>query len=235
MEELIKRLQDFRAGDMLDVACGRGEFLNLACYFRQVGKITAIDNDPRYKVDIDKLAETMDVEFKIMNAAQMKFEEASFDTVAISNSLHHLDNPNLVLKNMKRVLKKSGFFLINEMYDNDLTLAQNSHKLLHHFVAEIDRARGIVHNDTYSKDELVRLAKSINLSELEIFDYAWETDHVHNPKTIEHILAKMENIAKLYQNLADKDYYSSKQAKIESYIRKNGYAATPSLFIIAKK
>jgi ubiquinone/menaquinone biosynthesis C-methylase UbiE len=235
MEELIKRLQEFAAGDMLDVACGRGDFLNLAHYFRQVGKITAIDNDPRYRSDIDKIAEDMDIEFKTMDAAEMDFEDETFDTVVISNSLHHLNNPSSILKQMRRVLKKGGYFLINEMYYNDLTSAQNSHKLLHHFVAEINRAQGIVHNSTYKKEEIIRLAHSIHLSDYEVFDYAWQVKDVHNPDTIKQILQRMKSIANLYQDLDDKKYYSKRQAEIEKYIKKHGYASTPSVFIIAKK
>ncbi len=47
--------------------------------------------------------------------AHMDFPDDSFELVAISNTLHHIEDYDAVLKEMLRVLKPGGWFLVNEM------------------------------------------------------------------------------------------------------------------------
>lgn len=56
------------------------------------------------------------VQFLEMNAENLEFEDDSFDTVCISHALHHLASINKVITEMKRVLKKGGNFILQEVY-----------------------------------------------------------------------------------------------------------------------
>ncbi|HKK95750.1 MAG TPA: methyltransferase domain-containing protein [Anaerovoracaceae bacterium] len=52
-----------------------------------------------------------DINYMIKNAYNMDFEDDSFDTVIIMNSLHILKSPHLVLNEIKRVLKEDGLLI----------------------------------------------------------------------------------------------------------------------------
>ena len=52
------------------------------------------------------------VEFKIGDAAYLSFEDDSFDTVILGEILEHLNHPEKVLKEAKRVLKHEGIAII---------------------------------------------------------------------------------------------------------------------------
>jgi SAM-dependent methyltransferase len=160
-------------GKILDIATGNGYFLEfllqgIKSYDEAVG------------VDFKKTAgapfaetfkEKPKVRFAVMDAAALDFADASFDTVSISHSLHHLADPNAILKEMLRVLKPGGNFIINEMYrDGHQTETQQTHILLHHWLAAIDTLNGVVHNETYSRQQLLQFAEGLGLRQIETFD-----------------------------------------------------------------
>ena len=76
-------------------------------------------------------------------------EDNSFDIISLSNSLHHLENPKEIFAEMERVLAQYGIIIINEMISDGLSKRQKSHLKLHHFAAEVDRALGGTHNETF--------------------------------------------------------------------------------------
>lgn len=92
-----------------------------------------------------------------MNAEQLGYGDNTFDTVCISNALHHTPLESKVLNEMKRVLKSNGLFFINELFCDNQNEAQISHVMYHHFSSEIDRRLGIYHRQTYTKQEILDL------------------------------------------------------------------------------
>ena len=46
------------------------------------------------------------------NAEKLSFHDSSFDVVLISEALHHMFAPEKVIREVRRVLKKDGLFLI---------------------------------------------------------------------------------------------------------------------------
>ncbi len=111
------------------------------------------------------------VKFIEMNAENLDFEDASFDTVCIANSLHHLDNIPLVLSEMKRVLKPGGYFIVEEMYqDGAQSEAQRTGIMEHHWTAKIDRMRDITHHETLKRNQIIEVLIDLHLVNLEILD-----------------------------------------------------------------
>ena len=51
------------------------------------------------------------VHFSIEDAAKLSFSDQTFDAVIISNALHIMPDPELVLKNIRRVLKPNGLLI----------------------------------------------------------------------------------------------------------------------------
>lgn len=92
MDELKKQLAAYQAGQMLEVGTGSGKYIpTLLEIFSGIERITGIDTD----TDSLRQAEAAHashekIQFMQMNAAKMDFADQTFDTVCISNALHHL-------------------------------------------------------------------------------------------------------------------------------------------------
>jgi ubiquinone/menaquinone biosynthesis C-methylase UbiE len=170
--EIRKKLQGISGGRILDVATGNGDFINtlmkmLNNYDHFVG-IEISDTDLK---SAKKRFEGQAVEFHKMDARHLKFEDNSFDTVCISYSLHHLENIDEVLTEMKRVLKPHGYFLVQEEFsDGEQSDAQKTDILRHHWDSEIDSLLGIVHHRTFPKQKIKDIIESLQLSKLETFE-----------------------------------------------------------------
>jgi SAM-dependent methyltransferase len=141
-----------------------------------------------------------------MDAHHLTFEDASFDTVTISNSIHHMSDPKQVLAEMARVLKPGGHVIISEMVHDNLTEEQQTHALIHHWWAEIDLALGIPHYETYTRQQLIDLANGIGLSRCDLYDYADLTSDPHDAEQTEYLrghLRRYLDRAKDLPNFAD--------------------------------
>ena len=98
---------------VLDVASGPGAFV-LAIAPR-LNFATGVDLTP----EMLRLARAFQAEKKILNAAfacadadLLPFPDASFDLVSCQHAFHHITKPELVLKEMIRVMKPQGRLLI---------------------------------------------------------------------------------------------------------------------------
>jgi hypothetical protein len=69
---------------------------------------------------------------------------------------------------MKRVLKPSGYFIVQEEFsDGEQNDAQKTHMLQHHWGSEIDSLLGTIHHKTLPRQRIKDLVGSLRLSELE--------------------------------------------------------------------
>src|SRR3989304_4786817 len=155
-------------GKVLDVATGTGGFIHfLIDGLKDFDEITGVDASDRGGTAFAKaFKDKPNIRFGQMDAEHLDFPEAGFDTVCISNSLHHLSNLPRVLAEMKRVLKPGGHFLVSEMYRDGQTEEQLTHVLLHHWWAAVDTAQGVTHDETYTREQLVSITTTLNLHHL---------------------------------------------------------------------
>jgi SAM-dependent methyltransferase len=138
------------------------------------------------------------VRFEIMDGRSMSYPSASFDTVAISDSLHHFEDPSIVLLDMLRVLRPGGRLIVAEMYRDGQAPTQLTHVELHHWTAEINRASGAYHRNTYARAELTRMMDALRLDQVRVFDQSDLSDDPQDPATI----AAHEPIIARYLGLA---------------------------------
>jgi ubiquinone/menaquinone biosynthesis C-methylase UbiE len=181
--EVEFRLAGISAGRVLDVATGRGQ--NIAAIAESFGDYTEIIGIDNVSASIEAARDATSlkgVSFLEMDAAKMTFEDASFDTICISNSMHHMVEPEAVLAESWRVLKPGGLLVVSEMICDNQTDTQMTHVLLHHWWGDIDRLRGICHNPTYSRAELTRLVETVKPSSLEAYDYVDPTMDAFDPE-----------------------------------------------------
>lgn len=118
LEKLLNSIPVNRSSKILDVGCGRGD---IAFYLGKNAK-EAIGVD--YSKDAIILANSIKnnfplsvrkkVHFKVMNIKRMSFPDNYFDAVVCIDVLEHLykEEAEQALREIKRVLKKDGFFFL---------------------------------------------------------------------------------------------------------------------------
>ncbi len=183
LETLLGGMQDVRA---LDVGTGRGAFIqSLDALLGSYREIVGIDLTDRAQADFEKtFQDKPGIRFEKMDAGAMSFADGRFDLAAITASLHHLDDIDGVLSEMKRVTRPGGLILVLEMMSDDQTETQMTHVLLHHWWAAVDRARGIPHQETFTRQTILDLLDSLGCETLILSDQAQLDTDPLNPETI---------------------------------------------------
>ena len=148
MKRLSKALKDKRNAKILDVATGVGNFIGLIQEFTDdYNSILGIDTSETAIETASGNFSDSRITFEVMDINEPGLNNNSFDIICLSNSLHHLNDLPETLGKMKALLKEDGTIIINEMYADVEDEQQNTHVLLHHFWAEIDRLNGGCHNE----------------------------------------------------------------------------------------
>lgn len=217
------------AGRVLDVASGAGEFIHFIREFSDVESITALDpSEMSRKFIADQFP---DVDFILGTAEKIPAEDGSFDTVCMSNSLHHLPDIPTALGELLRVLKPGGNLIVNEMQrDTDDEIRRN-HVRLHHWFSVLDRKFGRFHSETFESAFIKSTIESLNLDNLIVLDYEWPVEDPHDKEeTTQKIAAIEKTIERLTAKPGLEDIFSEGRKIVES-IRKIGYAPAPSIFM----
>lgn len=192
-------LGDVSGGRVLDVATGTGSFVRfLLDGLRDHAEIVGIDANPeRGQAFAAAFGDRPDVRFVEMDAHHLIFTDGSFDTVCVSNSLHHFADPAPVLAEMLRVLRPGGHLVVNEMYRDGQSETQTTHVLLHHWWAAVNRLRGEVHRETYERVRIVEIAEGLGLADLRIVDLADQDENPHDPEATAELEAAIDRYAVL--------------------------------------
>lgn len=113
----VKYVRDLLGGShrrALDIGCGVGKFTRaLTAHFQEVA---GIDVKQRAIEDANKAAmeEGVKVDFRVASAEALPWPERHFELVVFSNSLHHMPDPALALREASRVLERGGQLYIME-------------------------------------------------------------------------------------------------------------------------
>jgi ubiquinone/menaquinone biosynthesis C-methylase UbiE len=124
-QTVMKLLPDLNGKKVLEIGAGRGDFsIWLANKFKNA-KITGTDFS-HAAIELAKLKtdrELTNLEFQVQNAEMLTFESESFDFIISCETMEHVLNPAVMAKEMKRVLKKDGMFILTtENYFNGMIL-----------------------------------------------------------------------------------------------------------------
>jgi ubiquinone/menaquinone biosynthesis C-methylase UbiE len=248
--EIGKRLQGISGGRILDVGTGSGDFIDtLMKTLKSYDFFVGIEISGKELESAKKRFEGQPVEFLEMDAKCLKFEDDSFDTVCVSYTLHHLQNIDKVLAEMKRVLKPGGYFVVQEEFsDGEQNEAQKTHMLQHHWGSEIDSLLGIIHNKTLTRQGIKDLVRSLRLSELEIFESEYAVRCLVCDKKFECQGKREVTIDQFAKEIDDDLRRLNEQVnsqviermrkdgeELKERMRKYGIASSPSLFLIGRK
>ncbi len=228
-------LNNIYAGKVLDIATGAGDFIEFIKNMNQLESVTAIDELERMGELIKKRYPEENIHFKKMNAHHLDFEDYSFDTVCISNSLHHFTDVNQVIQEAIRVLKKGGLLIINEMCSDELNPAQQSHDKMHRFVAKLDQKRGMSHQPTMSKMEISQIIQNTDLIEVDHCEFYFPIPESQQASVIERNINVLDQQLESFQNDPEILQLRNEADNIKEYIRMNGFTQATSLLFVLQK
>jgi SAM-dependent methyltransferase len=223
MLALKERIGSIDAGSWLDVAVGRGDFMKFAMgSFKSWNSVAGLDIDPESLELAQQAFINTPVILVMASALSMPFTGRYFDTVTMSNALHHIEDLPLLFSETARICKTNGLLIINEMLHEDNSEIEQSYMLYHKLISDIDIHRGHYHRETYTLKEMMTL---ISISEFHLVDYfihAEETGNVLNKAEIEAI---SDRLRKKVASLKGSDYYyfyENKAREVINYFLRNG-------------
>lgn len=238
-QEIDAAIRLISGGRVLDVATGMGSMIEwMARALKDYREIIGIDVIPlkdRPGLPSPSIFERENVRFMTMDAHDLDFEDASFDTVTISTSLHHLADPRRVLDEMMRVLKPGGHLILYEMYRDNQTETQLTHVYIHHFWSAVDTAMGVCHHETFTRQQLVDLVETLGLRTVKYYDYADLTEDPHKPETIETLHERLARTLERAQTLPSFADLQARGAEIGRRLDEVGLHWATSLVVIGEK
>jgi ubiquinone/menaquinone biosynthesis C-methylase UbiE len=241
------RLRELSGGRVLDVATGDGDFIRtLEQALMDYDSFTGVDVSEE-QIEMAREKETKGASFIAMNAEGLEFPDNSFDTVCIASSLHHLEDVERVLSEMRRVLRPGGSLIVQEMFsDGDQTEAQLSDILSHNLDADIDQALGVTHRRTFTRGEILGLIEGSGFKNLEVFEssryvkclFCEDRTRCDDPLdegiagfAIKEIEGNLERV----RGHPDYSRFRSEADEIMSRIKRTGSSAASILFIMGEK
>lgn len=108
LEKLIEYFPDLLSRSILDVGSGRGKFLIEA---KKAGSnAVGLEMNPAYIQQTEETALSSGVEVKVVSgvAEKLPFEDNSFDFVNMSEVIEHVEDPEIALQEVYRVLRPLG-------------------------------------------------------------------------------------------------------------------------------
>jgi SAM-dependent methyltransferase len=220
-------------GRVLDIATGNGGFIHFLLEgLQDYNEIIGVDNRERGRAAFEETFKGKpNIRFEIQNACQLEFTDSSFDMVCISNSLHHLDAVS-ALREMKRVLRPGGFMLVSEMYRDGQTETQMTHVLVHQWWGAVDQVNGVFHNETYLRNEILELVRSLDLVNEALYDL---NDLDSDPKDPA-ILAELGPVFERYiQRAEGRPDLQRRGEELRKRVEQIGFHSATMLTMIAQK
>ncbi len=230
-KSVLKRIH---GGLVLDIASGTGSFAAaMEQSFTNCSMIVAADTSEKSVKLVRKNLNSGIIVPVLTDGNLLSFQDGTFDTVAVSNSLHHLTDPELVLKEMMRTLAPGGHFIISEMFrGGDQTPAQQTHTVLHDWWAAVDSLNGIVHNPVFTRTELRNLIENTGLSSLEFYTVEDTGGDPFDSETI----AYLNSVLDSYEKRAGGSKTVIEQGELaRNHLEKHGFTGARALLAVGTK
>jgi SAM-dependent methyltransferase len=193
-----------------------------------------LDSSEKHVIAFERAFTGKPIRFIKMDAEKIEFPDASFDTVSISNSLHHMASLEQVLSEMKRVLRPGGYFIASEMFSDNQAETQMTHVELHHWWAAIDRAQGVSHNETYSHQQLLNILTGLGLIEISVETSCDLSPDPKDPETIKYLVDVTDQYLQRLEGLPGKDVLRIRGMELRQRVEKIGFHSATSLLFIGK-
>ena len=231
MPDLPKELSPVLKGVVLEVGCGRGELANLIVNeCKEIEKYYALDP---YLPELKKLNGINKINKLYANLDCKCIKDGIIDFIVLGNILHHTNEPELIIKLLKNKIKKNGKIIIVESVSDNLTIEEETLKEYHHFIGELDKELGFIHNLTYQTNEFIRL---IEQNEMQIERLIHIHEIKENTKNEDEPYYLQESInGRLNKLLPEvKIKYENRAKLIIENVKQNGIKRARQVFLIAR-
>ncbi len=117
---------------VVDLGCGTGIISQAIARFLTSGSIVGVDRSPSMVLAAQNRAqkqETTNLTFQVGSSEKLDLPSSSCDFVYARLLFQHLSDPQLTLREIKRVLKPGGIICIVDV-DNDWTMFQQTNRTL---------------------------------------------------------------------------------------------------------
>jgi ubiquinone/menaquinone biosynthesis C-methylase UbiE len=236
MNSLQQIFGDLSAGRVLDVATGTGNFVGtLIENVRAYSEIIGVDTNTRALDAARKNFTQANVCFQLMDATRLDFPDASFDTVSIAYSLHHLENPPHAFAEIRRVLKSGGRLVLAESYCDHQTETQLTNVYLHHWWAAIDTALGVSHRETYTRRQILDLVSALNLRDAVFYDYADLDRDPLDTQLLQQLDDRINQYSERAKNAPDAEALRARGEELCARLHAIGFHGATTLLVIGKK
>ncbi len=221
-------------GDLLDIACGGGAFSRkLADNLKSCQSVTGLDIRSGLEADFIKNVDVQNVAFVASPISDFLDSGRSFNTISVSNALHHLEDVEAVLGRLHVLLKPGGVVVISEMYADDLTPAQETQRRMHSMMARLHRVSGEFHRAPFTRAELDSMVRHAGFTVLHRFQVANTEARVRNDP------GESGGMADRFQNALDQAYPDGAPPEVVEEIKqikdraaKTGVAPPPLLILV---
>lgn len=234
MSILQRALNPLDGGRVLDVATGEGGFVRfLADMLSSYTEIVGIDADEAALETARASFDQENIRFVPMDAGRMDFPQASFDTVVISASLHHLADAPRVLAEMDRVLKPGGHLVVAEMHRDGQTEPQRTAVCIHHWAAEVDTALGVVHHPTLARQELIELVDALGVQNVKLYDF-FDTDS-DPQEAVEQVEDYLDRFLQRAEGAPNSAALKQRAEALRQRLHRGGVQREPVVVIVGRK
>jgi ubiquinone/menaquinone biosynthesis C-methylase UbiE len=233
MKQLIDFFQDRQIRTLLDIGTGSGDFLLVLKQAFPEADFTGVDPDS----DSLKQAKEShpDVSFQKMVAEKLEFADNSFDVVSISMALHHLPEIEKSFKEIRRVVKSSGWIIVSELFSDNLNPAQEVHKMFHHFRSKTHRILGVSHNETFKKKEIIEIIENSGIAIQFHFEFNNGKNLINNEKELEPRIEKMKG---MLESVKEYPEYKSLKPQIKEFRKRAmefGFQPATRVVVVGEK
>jgi ubiquinone/menaquinone biosynthesis C-methylase UbiE len=236
MDSARDYLKTLNAGRVLDVATGSGNFIHfLIENLNSFNEIIGVDSNEKGKAAFEQAFAEKSIHFMKMDAEKMDFPDGSFDTVCISNSLHHMRDLARVLTEMKRILRPGGHFVINEMFHDNQSTSQVTHVLIHHWFAAIDRAMGVMHAETFNRQQILDILSGLELQQISEQDMSDLAGDPRDVETVKNLSDGIDQAMNRINGLPEEAALRQQGLELVQRVREIGFHNATSLLCVARK
>lgn len=139
---------------VLDIACGTG-YGSAMIADAGANKVIAVDNSPQAIGYAKQNYKRKNIQYINGNALNIPVKDSSVDVVVSLETIEHLHEPELFVKEVKRVLKKEGIFIVSTPNDdefmdgNDFHVHEFQFKELHSLIEDNFKSAKYYYQGTY--------------------------------------------------------------------------------------